>query len=76
MFEKIAALMAEELAIPQDKITAEARLKEDLGVNSIDFAELVMQLEEELDIETDSDELRGIKTVGDLVAYLEAKQAK
>ena len=76
MFEKIAALMAEELAIPQDKITAEARLKEDLGVNSIDFAELVMQLEEELDIETDSDELRGIKTVGDLVAYLEAKQAR
>ena len=72
MFEKIKGMMVDSLRIPEEKITEDAVLK-DLGINSIDFADLIFQLEEEFNIEIDDDAPRGIKTVGDLVAYLEAK---
>lgn len=71
MFEKIKGLLVEVMRIPEEKITEEADLKNDLGINSIDFADLIFQLEEEIDIEIDDDP--HVKTVGDLVRYLENK---
>ena len=71
MFEKIKGLLVEAMRIPEEKITEEADLKNDLGINSIDFADLIFQLEAELGIEIDDDP--HVKTVGDLVRYLESK---
>lgn len=71
MFEKIKGLLVEAMRIPEEKITEEADLKNDLGINSIDFADLIFQLEEEIGIEIDDDP--HVKTVGDLVRYLESK---
>ena len=70
MFEKIKGLLVDTLRIPEEKITEDAVLK-DLGINSIDFAELIFQLEEEFNIEIDDEAPRNIKTIGNLVAYLE-----
>ena len=71
MFEKINGLLVEAMRIPEEKITEEADLKNDLGINSIDFAALIFQLEEEIGIAIDDDP--HVKTVGDLVRYLESK---
>ena len=73
MFEKVKGLLVETLRISESKVTEDADLKKDLGINSIDFADLIFQFEEEFNIEIDDDAPRDMKTVGDLVRYLENK---
>lgn len=73
MFDKVQSLLADSLRISKDKITLDSRLKEDLGINSIDFADLVFQVEEEFDIEVEDDAPNAFLTVSDLVNYLEEK---
>ncbi|MBQ9852238.1 MAG: acyl carrier protein [Ruminiclostridium sp.] len=71
MFNKLKALIAEQLSVNPDDITLEAAFVEDLGVDSLDLVELSMALEEEFGIEEMSEEdMANIKTVGDLVEYL------
>ncbi|MBQ2926572.1 MAG: acyl carrier protein [Ruminiclostridium sp.] len=71
MFNKLKALLAEQLSVNPDDITLEAAFVEDLGVDSLDLVELSMALEEEFGIEEMSEEdMANIKTVGDLVEYL------
>lgn len=72
VFEKIKSLIVEELNVSEDKITLEARLAEDLGADSIDAVELIMNIEEAFNIQVSDEEAQGIKTVGDLVRYVEA----
>ncbi len=71
VFEKIKSLIVEELNVSEDKITLEARLAEDLGADSIDAVELIMNIEEAFDIQVSDEDAQGIKTVGDLVRYVE-----
>ncbi len=71
MFEKFADLLVEELQIDRDDITMEAELSNDLGINSIELADLVMLCEEKFDIEINDEDIRKFTTVGDVVAYLE-----
>ena len=74
MLEKIKALLAEELGVNADEITAETSFKEDLGADSLDMVDLVMSIEEEFDIEVPDEAVENIKTVGDVVAYIENNQ--
>ncbi len=71
VFEKIKALIAEELGIDEDKITLEADLTDDLGADSLDAVELIMAIEEMFDIEIDDTAAQQIKTVKDIVDELE-----
>ena len=73
MLEKIKALLAEELGVNADEITAETSFKEDLGADSLDLFELTMALEEEYDTEIPAEELEDIETVGDVIEYLREK---
>ena len=73
IFEKIAALLAEQFGVEADTITMDTSF-EDLGADSVDIVELSMALEEEFDLEEmQDDDLSGISTVSDLVRYLKAK---
>ena len=72
MFDKFKQLLINELQIKEDLITMDAELTSDLGINSIELADLVMICEEQYDLSIDDDDLRGFITVGDVVAYLEA----
>lgn len=71
MFEKLKELLVEELSIEEDIITLDAELKNDLGINSLELAELAMQCEEKFDIEIKDDDAHKFVTVGDIVDYLE-----
>ena len=72
MYEQFVELLVEELQIDRDDITMEAELANDLGINSIELADLVMLCEDKFDIEFDDDDIRKFTTVGDVVAYLES----
>ena len=73
MFEKVKALLIEELNVDEAKISAEAELTNDLGVNSLELADLILQCEEKFGIEIDDEDLQRFITVGDVVTYLDAK---
>ena len=71
IFNKLKALIAEQLSVDPADITLEATFVDDLGVDSLDLVELSMALEDEFGIEEMSEEdMANIKTVGDLVEYL------
>ncbi|MGN8896693.1 acyl carrier protein [Intestinimonas massiliensis (ex Afouda et al. 2020)] len=73
IFEKIAALLAEQFGVEADSITMDTSF-EDLGADSLDIVELTMAVEEEFGLENmDEDDLSGISVVGDLVNYLKSK---
>jgi len=67
MFDKVASMLAEQLGIPQSEITPESRIIEDLGADSLDVVELLMQLEEETGKSIPDEQVTKIKTVGELV---------
>jgi len=72
MLEKMQAIIAEQLGIDASEITMESNFSDDLGADSLDLFELVMNLEEEYSIEIPTEELEAIKTVGDVINYLSA----
>lgn len=72
MLEKIKALLAEELGVNAEKITAETSFKEDLGADSLDLFELVTNLEEEYNIEIPAEQLEEMTTVGKVIDYLKS----
>lgn len=71
MFEQVAKLLADQLGIPQSKITAESDIVKDLGADSLDVVELLMTLEDETGKTIPEDKVTALKTVGDVVAMLE-----
>ena len=72
MFEKVKSVIAETLNCDEDKVTMDAALVEDLDADSLDAVELNMALEDELGFCVPDEELPNMKTVGDIVRYLEA----
>lgn len=73
IFDKIAALLAEQFGVDAESITMDTSF-EDLGADSLDIVELSMALEEEFDVEEmEEDDISGISTVADLVRYLKGK---
>ena len=73
VFETIAALIADRIECEVSEITTESSFKE-LGIDSLDTVDLLMQLEDELGVSVEPEE--SIKTVGQLVELIEAEQAK
>ena len=71
VFEKIRALISDQLDIDEDKITMESAVIEDLGADSLDVVDLIMGLEEEFNVEVPDEIVEDIKTVGDIVRYME-----
>ena len=71
MFEKVRAIIANELNIDESKITLESSLSEDLGADSLDAVELIMALEDEFDVQVSDEDAQGIHTVGDIVKLVE-----
>ena len=71
MFEKIREIICEQLELEEDVVTMDAVLLEDLGADSIDLADLVMTLEDEFDLEISDEELENIRTVADIVKFIE-----
>ena len=74
MFEKLKNLFVEELQIDEADITMDAELIKDLGINSIELADLVMLCEDKFGIEIQDDDIRQFTTVGDVVNYLDSLQ--
>lgn len=72
MFEKVRDIIVDTLSCSIDDVTPEASLADDLGADSLDAVELNMALEDKLGVSIPDEELAGMKTVGDIVAYLEA----
>lgn len=72
MFEKVKDLLVNELQINESDITLDAELSADLGINSIELADLVMICEEKYDLTIEDEDLHAFITVGDVVNYLEA----
>ena len=71
VFEKVRDILVEKLDVEEDKVTMEASITDDLGADSLDVVDLVMSLEEEFDVEIPDDQVENIKTVGDIVRYIE-----
>ena len=72
-FEKVQKILAEQLELDADEITMDSNLVEDLGIDSLDFVDIVMSLEDEFDTEFPEEDMAGIKPVGDIVKYIEDK---
>ncbi len=70
MFDKVKSILVEELQINEADITLESELVNDLGINSLELADLIMVCEEKFDIEIKDDDIRKFLTVGDIVNYL------
>ena len=73
MLEKMKEIIAEQLNVEADIVTAESSFKEDLGADSLDLFELVMAFEEEYGIEIPSEDLEQITTVGAVIEYIKSK---
>lgn len=75
MFEKVKALLVDELQINAGDITMDAELTGDLNINSIELADLIMMCEEKFGVEINEEDANKFVTVGDVVNYLEALES-
>lgn len=73
VFDKIKDIIVEQLDVEEDAVTMETSIAEDLGADSLDVVDLVMSIEESFDVEIPDEEVENIKTVGDIVKYIENK---
>ena len=71
VFEKIRAILCEQLDIEEDQVTMDSNIAEDLGADSLDVVALIMSIEDEFGLEVPDDQVENIKTVGDVVNYIE-----
>jgi acyl carrier protein len=73
IFEQVKAIIVNQLGVDESRVTPQARFREDLEADSLDLVELIMAFEEEFGGEISDEEAQKISTVGDAIAYLEAK---
>ena len=71
IFERIKEILADQLDSDIDAMTMDSDIANDLGADSLDVVELLMAIEDEFDIEIPDEEIENIKTIGDLVKYIE-----
>ena len=73
VFDKVKKIIVDQLDVEEDKVTEAASITDDLGADSLDVVDLVMSFEEEFDMEIPDDQVEKIKTVGDIVKFIEEK---
>ncbi len=73
--EKVRDIIEKELGVEREKLTDEASFIEDLGADSLDIVELVMEFEKEFEIDIPDEDAEKLRTVGDAIAYLNGKLA-
>ncbi|WP_050698929.1 MULTISPECIES: acyl carrier protein [Eubacteriales] len=71
VLEKVKAILSEQFDVEEDSITPETTIADDLGADSLDVVDLLMSIEDEFEIEIPDEEIDNIKTVGELVKYIE-----
>jgi acyl carrier protein len=74
--DKVIDIICQKLDVSKDKVAMETKYAEDLGADSLDQAELVMEFEDEFDISIPDDAEGKIKTIGDTVKFIEEQLAK
>ncbi len=71
IFDKLKELVVDQLGVEEDEVTMEVSMQDDLGADSLDLVDLVMSVEEEFGVKVADEDLENIKTVGDIVNYIE-----
>lgn len=71
VFDKVKSIIVDQLDVDEDKVTPAASITDDLGADSLDVVDLVMSFEEEFDLEIPDEQVAKIKTVGDIVKFIE-----
>jgi acyl carrier protein len=71
--KKIASILIDKLGIPESKITPDASFVKDLGIDSLDYAELVMEFEQTFDIKIPDDDAEKMQTIGAATDYIRSK---
>jgi len=73
-FNRVKNIIVDRLGVDESKVVMEATFKEDLGADSLDVVELIMELEDEFDLEISDEDAEKITSVGDVVTYISQHQ--
>ncbi|MBQ6945730.1 MAG: acyl carrier protein [Ruminococcus sp.] len=71
VFDKVKELIVDQLGVEEDIVTSDASIQDDLGADSLDIVDLIQTIEDEYDLSIPDEAVENIKTVGDIVAYIE-----
>ena len=71
VLEKVKAILSSQFDVEEDSITPETNIADDLNADSLDVVDLLMSLEDEFDVEIPDEQAEHIRTVGELVSYIE-----
>ena len=71
IFEKLKDIIAEQLSVDADEVTMDSNIQDDLGADSLDVVDLITTIEDEFDLSIPDEAVEGIKTVGDIVSYID-----
>ena len=74
IYKRVREIIAEQLDVDFENVTYEASITDDLGADSLDVVDLVMSFEDEFDVEIPDADVENIRTVGDIVKYIEDNQ--
>jgi acyl carrier protein len=74
--ERVIEIVCENLGVNKEQVTRSTRFIEDIGADSLDIVELIMELEEEFEITIPDEQAEKIKTVGEAIEYIEREQGK
>ncbi len=72
VFDRVKRIIVDRLGVDESEVTPEASFKDDLGADSLDIVELVMELEDEFDMEISDEDAEKITNVGEVISYIES----
>jgi acyl carrier protein len=75
VFEKIKEILAGQLDVDAEEMALDTKIADDLGADSLDVVELLMAIEDEFDVEIPDEEIEKLKTIGDVVEYIQNNMA-
>lgn len=76
IFEQVKKILCDQLDLEEEQVNEGSEVIDDLGADSLDIVDLVMTLEEEFDTEIPDEDIENLKTVGDIVKYIEDRVAE
>lgn len=76
IFEQVKKILCDQLDLDEEQVTEDSEVIDDLGADSLDIVDLVMTLEEEFDTKIPDEDIENLRTVGDIVKYIEERSAE